>query len=217
MDVLYEESAVNRKSASQQKTYNVLNVIFWIVTLIGIIAAFMFINRLLGTLSTLKVKPEKEEEQQAIYFVRTAMILWGFAFLFFGGLWGILFTVKRRLNVSYDYVFVSGELRISKVFNVNRRKFLYRIEPESIITIGDIETGNYDRIRSDPSTKELVCTPNNEAADGKFFMYIHASESTGKKLYVLECRETLLENILKFVKRGTLDSGYVPQAKKGQR
>ena len=177
----------------------------------------MFLNRLLSTLATLNVVPEKEEEQTAIYYVRTAAVLWGMALIFLAGIWGVLFTVKRRLNVSYDYVFVSGELRISKVFNVNRRKFLYRIEGDAILKIGDIDNGNYERLRSDPMTKELVCTPNDSAAEGKFFMYIHTSESTGKKLYVLECRETLLENILKFVKRGTLEQEYVPQAKKGTR
>ena len=45
-------------------------------------------------------------------------------------------------------------------------------------------------------------------------MYVHANDPLGKKLYVLECREELLVNILKFVKRSTLEHDYVAQEKK---
>ena len=45
-------------------------------------------------------------------------------------------------------------------------------------------------------------------------MYILVGESAEKRLYLLECREELLANILKFVKRSTLESEYVSQEKK---
>lgn len=45
-------------------------------------------------------------------------------------------------------------------------------------------------------------------------MYILTAGNAGKRLYILECREELLINILKFVKRGTLESDYVAQEKK---
>ena len=44
-------------------------------------------------------------------------------------------------------------------------------------------------------------------------MYILA-EYNGKKLFILECREALLMNIMKFAKRTTLDHDYVMQDKK---
>ena len=59
-----------------------------------------------------------------------------------------------------------------------------------------------------------MCTPNAKPAKGKFFLYIQTSEPVGKRVYVLECREELLVNILKFVKRGILESDYVMQDKK---
>lgn len=124
--------------------------------------------------------------------------------------------MKKRVNVSYDYTFVTGELRIAKVFNINRRKFLYKIQPEEILQLGDVENSSYDRLRSDPSCKQVVLTPNAEPMEGKFFMYILTAVSQGKRLYILECREELLINILKFVKRGTLESDYVSQEKKNK-
>ena len=44
-------------------------------------------------------------------------------------------------------------------------------------------------------------------------MYVLA-EYNGRKLFVLECRELMLMNILKFAKRNKLESDYVSQEKK---
>ena len=44
-------------------------------------------------------------------------------------------------------------------------------------------------------------------------MYIHV-DYNGKKLYVLECREELLVQMLKFMKRTALDRDYISQEKK---
>jgi hypothetical protein len=82
-----------------------------------------------------------------------------------------------------------------------------------MIQVGDIQNSSYERFRSDPSTKEIICTSNTEAAQGKFFMYILANDN-GKKLYILECKEQLLVNIMKFAKRTVLESDYVSQEKK---
>ncbi len=121
--------------------------------------------------------------------------------------------MKRHFNVSYDYVFVSGELRISKVFNVNRRKLVARVDCEDMIQVGDVDNSSYERFKADPTVKQLICTPNVEASDGKFFMYVLANYN-GKKLFVLECRENLLMNIMKFAKRSVLESDYVMQERK---
>lgn len=216
MDVLYEESAVNSNAKKGEKRYKIINVISLIFGAIALIVGFIFIYNLIGVLSTLKFTPSNETEAEALQMTRSMTVFFGMNTLLFGSIWFFLFTWKKRINISFDYIFVSGELRISKVFNVNKRKFLYRIFPEEIIKLGDVDNGNYERIRSDPTTKEVLCTPNGEAAEGKFFLYIHASSSAGKRLYILECREELLVNILRFVKRGTLESEYVSQEKKEQ-
>jgi hypothetical protein len=111
-------------------------------------------------------------------------------------------------------LFVSGELRISKVFNVNKRKLVARIESENVLKVGDVDSASYDRIKSDPSTKEVICTPNLTAGDGKFFMYVQAVDNGVKKLYVLECRETMLVNMMQFLRRDVLADDYISQAKK---
>lgn len=194
MDVFYEESAIASKATKGARKYKILHIISNIFLWLGIIVLFFEFNFL--------------PLQLWLFMVMTV--------IFFGGLWFITFRWKRMYNVSYDYCFVSGELRIAKVFNINKRKLLTRFDCTEIIQIGDADNPSYERFAADPTIKTVFCTSNVEAAEGKFFMYI-LIEDNGKKLYVLECRETLLMHILKFAKRTTLESDYVMQEKKQNR
>lgn len=212
MDVLYEESAVNANAAKGEKRYKILNLFTWFFGVLALIFAILFV---IGLVSFLMAMSAIKAEDRATAI--GSLIFYFMMVTLFGGPWLACFLMKRKLNVSFDYTFVSGELRISKVFNVNRRKFLYRIDAESIQKMGDADTPSFDRVISDPSVKKIVCTPNAEPSGGKFFLYIVTSESGGRRVYILECREELLINILKFVKRGILESDYVMQEKKAQK
>lgn len=212
MDVLYEESAVNANAAKGEKRYKILNLFTWFFGVLALIFAILFV---IGLVSFLMAMSAMKAEDRAAAI--GSLIFYFMMITLFGGPWLACFLMKRKINVSFDYTFVSGELRISKVFNVNRRKFLYRIDAESIQKMGDADSPSFDRVISDPSVKKIVCTPNAEPSGGKFFLYIVTSEAGGRRVYILECREELLINILKFVKRGILESDYVMQEKKAQK
>ena len=190
-DILYEESAIPQNIEKCERNYKITNIVSNVFLVLGILAVFFGIN----------------------FIPINAWIVWGGICIWFFVVWFVLFKWKARLNVSYDYVFVSGELRISKVININKRKLVARFDCAEIIQVGDIENTSYERFKADPAIKEIVCTSNIEAADGKFFMYILIDDN-GKKLYLLECREELLVNMLKFANRSVLESDYVPQDKK---
>lgn len=220
MDVFYEESAVARDSKKGERRYKIANVVSNIALVLAILFLMFFLFMMpWGAFTAPDTLPDGTtlEELQAIYegqkFIAIFCALNGGFFLLF---WFFLFKMKSRFNVSYDYCFVSGELRISKVFNINKRKLLTRFDAMEILQIGDVDNSSYERLKSDPSTKEVICTPNVEAMDGKFFMYILVNDN-GKKLYVLECRELLLMNIMKFAKRNVLESDYVMQERKQQK
>jgi hypothetical protein len=183
--------------------------------ILGILMLFIcFLFFPLGKTNYDNVSSENLEQVMAMdSFGRFLAFFGGINGVLFMGVWFILFKFKARLNVSYDYCFVSGELRISKVVNINKRKLVTRFDCAEIIQIGDIDNSAYNRLKSDPNTKEVLCTSNMEASEGKFFMYILINDN-GKKLYVLECREQLLINILKFANRSVLESDYVAQEKK---
>lgn len=191
MDIFYEESSIASESVKEAKKYKALHIVSLIFLVIGIIALIL-----------------------GFYIVPMgALVPWIiFCFWFFLAYF-VFRKLKQRFNVSYDYCFVSGELRISKVININKRKLVVRLDCEDMIQIGDVDNPSYERLKGDPMTKSVICTSNGVAAEGKFFMYILANNN-GKKLFVLECRETLLMHLLKFVKRTTLESDYVMQEKK---
>ena len=194
MDVFYEESSIAGQSVREAKKYRIFQIVSFIFLALGILAIIF-----------------------GFYFIPLqAWIVWAFVCAWFFLAYFLVRKWKMRFNVSYDYAFVSGELRIARVFNVNRRKVVARIDCEEMIQIGDIDNTSYDRLKSDPMTKSVICTSNDVASEGKFFMYILANHD-GKKLFVLECRETLLMNILKFVKRSVLEQDYVMQEKKQAR
>ena len=193
MDIFYEESSVAHNARKGERKYTIIHaisVLFLVLTIIMGISCVMFIG------------------SSFAWFL-------GFQTAFFFGVWFLLYKWKTGVNVSYDYCFVSGELRISKVINVNKRKLVARFDCEDIIQVGDADCPAFERFRSDPSTKTVYCTANMEAAEGKFFMYVHANYN-GKKLYILECREELLLNMMKFLKRTVLDHDYVMQEKKNK-
>ncbi|MBQ8296006.1 MAG: hypothetical protein IJX87_06200 [Clostridia bacterium] len=191
MDVFYEESAVAQEAKKGAVKYRICHIISNVFLTLGIIAILFGFN----------------------FIPLDGWLIWGFVCLWFFSIWFALFKFKSRFNVSYDYVFVTGELRISRVINVNKRKLITRLDCNEMIQVGDIDNSAFERLKADPNTKTIVCTSNDEPAKDKFFMYILANDN-GRKLYVLECREKLLLEMMKFLKRTVLESDYVMQEKK---
>ncbi len=107
MDVLYEESAVNSKSASAQKKYKILNAISIFFGIIALILGLFFIINIAELLMMISGL-EQETKETGI----SLCVFLGLSTFFFGGFWFYFFWLKRRMNVSYDYTFVSGEIRI---------------------------------------------------------------------------------------------------------
>ena len=203
MDIFYEESAVNRNAKRGAKAYAVLNIISKICL---VIACFGLITGILN-ISTGSTEGLDEEAKQLVsalrFFCIAGFVVGGLSLLSF-----FYFSYAKSLcNVSYDYVFVTGELRISKVFNVNRRTLVALIDSNEMLQIGRVDSDSFTRLRSDPSVREIVCTKNKETDDGKDFIYVLTTHN-GKTLYVLECRETLVAHMLKFVKRTVLATDY---------
>lgn len=204
LDAFYEESAVNLNEKKQSVYYTIFHVaqiVFIVLTVLWFLFGFNFII-------------EVPINGKTIVDVLPSWIFFGLLFLsFLSG--AILFgLLKKRFNVSYDYSCVYGELRISQVFNQRKRKLVCRIEPNSILQVGDMESSSYDLLRSTTGVKEVVCTPNMTAGSGKFFLYVYAVDEGAKKLFLLECREALLINLMQYLRRDILDREYVPQNKK---
>ena len=202
MEAFYEESALNRNETREKRIYQILHIVSMVFLSIGVVLFVAFLFNFPWMALTVE-----DQALQIIFGIIGILSLLSFLTCFFFS------KLKKRFNVSYDYCFVSGELRISKVFNVTHRRLVARIDSEDMIQIGDIDNLSYVRFKADPTIKEVVCTPNEEPAEGKFFMYVLTSYN-GKTLFLLECRENLLLNIMKFAKRSVLESDYVMQERK---
>ena len=194
MDIFYEESSRAKGEEKKQRKYTILNILSYVFLVFGILTSVLFVS---------------------VIPVVDWMIFFGSGALSALGLWFLFFKWKNSTNVSYDYVLVTDELRISKVVNTNKRKLVARFTTDAIIQIGDIDAPSYDRFKADPNVKSVICTSNDEASEGKFFMYVLA-DYNGRKLFVLECREELLVNIMRVTKRTALDRDYVSQEKKNR-
>ena len=203
MDIFYEESAINQKAKRREKLCTVLNILSKVFYVLAIIFLMIGIVNM-PVCSPESVEGINMEEYEFAKFLFSTFIF--FAVLFgFSGFY--LSYIRKIINVSYDYAFVSGELRISKVVSTTRRKLVARIDCNDMIQIGNVDSASYERCRLSPDTREIVCTPNKEPAEGKSFVYILAAHN-GKTLFVLECRDLLLVNIFKFAKRSILASDY---------
>lgn len=204
VDTFYEESAVNLNEKKQSVYFTILHVAQIVFIVLAVVWFFLAFNFGVGAPINGKTWAD----------VLPGWIFHGLLVLsFIGGAVAFGF-LKQRFNVSFDYVCVSGELRISKVINQRKRKLICRLQPDDILQLGDMESDSYDRYRALPGVKEVVCTSNYTAADGKFFLYVYAQHEGQKKLFLLECREALLINLMQFLRRDILDREYVPQAKK---
>ncbi len=185
-DAFYEESVSSLRKEQESRRYTILRVVSIITYVIGGFLLFF----------SLYVVPDIVEKTSGLGLA-LSLVQWFLPIVFFIGT-GIFFTrFKRRYNVSYDYIFVEDELRVSKVFNGKKRKFLFKLKADSILKLGLCERDSYERTLAGQNRKPIYLTPNrDEAAEGKIFIYLVYSDVAGKDVYVLECREMLLEYLV---------------------
>ena len=204
VDAFYEESAVNSNEKKQSLYYTIFFVAQVVFIVLSVLWGWFGFNFIL----------EVPVNGKTILDVLPSWIFFAlFLASFIVG--AVLFAIfKKRFNVSFDYSCVYGELRISKVFNQKKRKLVCRIEPNSILQVGDMDSSSYNLLCSMPDVEEVICTPNMVAGAGKFFLYVYAIDDGEKKLFLLECREALLIHLMQYLRRDILDREYVPQDKK---
>lgn len=188
-EIFYEESVNTHNQASAKRKYRVYQI-FSIISVI--LAVFSIFNVLFGRIDADQGITKAVIVYIVIWLVMAAVMIFAAVFLA---------RKKHVFFLSYDYTFVSGDLRISKVFNNRRRKHLYNIPTDRIIKMGRVGSDSYVKTKASPDTKEEILTPNTEAEEDKEFFYIHAQTNVGKRVLVLECRIQLIYTILRYMNR----------------
>ena len=191
-DVFYEESAVTQSTGTAKTKYYIcktLSIVSYVIAgLWGIIMLFTFPfgegNILLN-----------------IVFVLVPLILFVVSGM-------VLVKLKDKFYVDYDYTFVSGSVRFSRVIKNVKRKNIIVFETQAIEKIGKYGSATFERYSSTPDKKLLVLTSNAEPSNGKDFYYMVVNSGGQKYLFVLECTEVFLINVLKFSNRTIFEDGF---------
>ncbi len=188
-EMLYEESAVSTNAAKEEK----LNKSFTIAAIVCLVLAALYIFICFPVATSILTSDELDILGKVfnILFWASFPILFILVAVF-------LLVYRRRYNVSYDYHFVEDELRISKVFNGRKRKYLRTLKCDQMLKIGSVEKDSYKRTEAGMDKKHiLVMTPNDEPMKGKEFFYILYSSTTEKVLIIIEARREILEYLVR--------------------
>ncbi len=186
-DMLYEESATCNREKTEAKFYTLYLVLAIICFVIACIVAFYSVPFIQGILA--------DKDLTTFGKVFNIVVLVFLIVVFAGG--GVLFWfIKKRFNVSYDYTFVEDELRITKIFNGRSRKYYTTISADSLLKIGWCEKPSYQNVLRGIQGKPKFLTPNKTPAEEKDFVYLLVGGSLGKTLYVIECKQMMLEYLV---------------------
>ena len=199
-EVFYEESVSIHNEKSAKFRYTLFTVFGWLC----IVSMLFSLLNIWGLFYT-PIDPDQGIDVKSVLI---GMIPWAIM-LVLSIVGAVLFFKKRHsFYLSYDYTFISGELRLSKVFHGRKRKLLYRLSDDKLVKIGRVGSESYKKLKASPDMKEDILTPNEEAAEDKEFYYIQAVTNVGKRILVLECRQELLATILRYTRKNLLDSEF---------
>ncbi len=118
-----------------------------------------------------------------------------------------LFLIKGKFYNCYDYIFVTGDVRIIKVVNTKRRKKVVVFDCKNVYGVGRYESETYEKIKNSPDVKVLF-VPTNKYVIEKPKYYIATVVDGVKYLLVLECTEKFLSYVLSFSSKQVLEKEF---------
>ena len=186
-EVYYEESATVANPTSAKRKYNIgkiLSILSYCLTFVWFLIFLIFYG-----LSNVVID----------------LIVLFFPIITFIAIGIVIGKVKNTFYQEYDYAFVSGSVRVAKVFNMSKRRFLFEFNCDAIEKLGEYGSETYNQYANMPGVKTQILTPNDLPGNGKNFYYIVVNINADKKLLVFECTKTFMLNVLKFSKKTVLE------------
>ena len=203
-ETFYEESAVSARSASEAKLYTLFKAVALVLFVIMAILLLLSFN-IVPFLLEISRNSETGEVYTATRILVFVQYIGSIALLFAAGF--VFWRLKNRFNLSYDYTFVEDELRVSKVFNGRKRKFLKMFKADQILKMGRCDSDSFQRTCAGLGKKGVrFLTPNKEPVEGKEFFYLLYSTSLEKAVYIVEARVELLDMLVRVAGRNKWES-----------
>ncbi len=190
-ELFYEESAINQNQKSESFKYNILRVLSifsWVLLFLWVCFCLFFLELLIGNVFLniiIALLP-------ATGFIASAIFLGRF---------------KNKYCIDYDYTFISGEVRISKVIKSIKRRQVIIFSTSAIEMLGKVGSDTFNGYNNSKSIKKVFLTSNTIADEEKDFYYIVLSQGE-KKLLILECTQTFIYNIIKFSNRSVIEKDF---------
>lgn len=119
----------------------------------------------------------------------------------------LFFKLKDKQYVEYDYSFVSGTIRVSKVIKNFKRRFMFQFFTRDIMALGKFNSDNYIKISKTPNVKIEILTKNKQLAEDKDLYYIYVNCAGKNRLLVFECTKIFIINVIKFTNKLVVEKG----------
>ena len=191
IESFYEESAKVQNKKSAAIKYHLFNILSVISFLVSGIWAFIVIYTV--------------EFGKGSLIVNILFSVLPFLLFIMCGI--IASRLKNRFYVDYDYVFITGELRVSKVIKEMMRVDVTKFLAKDVEKIGKYGSDTYNRYELMPDITKKIFTNNLTPEEGKDFYYIVVN-SDGKNLYIFECTEKLIVQILKYSNKKVVEEDF---------
>lgn len=196
-EIFYEESAKIQDEASAARKYYIAKVFMIISYVLAVIWGIFCLTFLIIDLKNILLSLIISLIPLALFIV--------------SGI--VLSKLKDKFYVDYDYTFVSGSIRFSKVIKNIKRKHIINFDTSDIEKIGLYGSELYEKYSKMPDIKTKILTSNSTPSEGKDFYYIVANVGGDKYVFIVECSELFIVNILKFTNRTVLDQEILNKKK----
>ena len=127
--------------------------------------------------------------------------------LMFLGLGILSMNFRSKFYVDYDYTFVTGSVRFSKIIRNVKRKNICSFNVEAIEKVGKVDSETFNMYLKMPGIKKKPLTLNVYPSNEDFF-YMVVNTDKGKELFILDCKEEFIATVLRYSNRGILEKDY---------
>ena len=173
MDIYYEKNVTNESIDKHKKRNTVLKVLK-ITSIVWLVVMFIFIFQFFNFGGNRGI----------------VSIILELLFLLVPPICSILLFTKllANLNCEYDYYIAGDKFRIIKVVNRAKRKKMLDVPLTAFVSVGWVNSDNFERFASDKSVKLVPAYCNEENCP----IYIYLNDETDKKMLVIETDEKFL-------------------------
>lgn len=192
-EIFYEESS----HIQNEKKAKTIFIIFTVLAAISFIMMIFWIF-MIGFVKVDDLKKGNIVVNIIYLFVPSLMFL---------GLGILSMNFRSKFYVDYDYIFVTGNVRFSKIIRNVKRKNICSFNVEAIEKVGKVDSETFNMYLKMPGIKKKPLTLNVYPSNEDFF-YMVVNTDKGKDLFILDCKEEFIATVLRYSNRGILEKDY---------